>query len=202
VAVVVVAAGLAVAAAAASGDGNGQRRTGRGKRMIRITPMNGAKLLAGLLLFGLAGAAGAQQPSQAQIGAVKQSCRSDYQSYCSSVPTGGSAALQCLKGNMASLSPSCQTAVSAATGGGGSTRPPAQASQGMPGSGASPSGPPPAMPMREEMGLMRRSCGGDFRAYCQGVRPGGGRAIACLSENQTRLSPQCRGALAEAQSGR
>jgi hypothetical protein len=52
--------------------------------------------------------------------------------------------------------------------------------------------------MREEVALMRRSCGGDYRSYCSGVQPGGGRAIACLSENEARLSPSCRGALAEA----
>jgi hypothetical protein len=52
------------------------------------------------------------------------------------------------------------------------------------------------------MALMRRSCGGDFRAYCQGVRPGGGRGLACLAENQSRLSPSCRDALAEARGGR
>ena len=41
------------------------------------------------------------------------------------------------------------------------------------------------MSMREQAALVRRSCGGDFHAYCQGVRPGGGRALACLSENQS-----------------
>ena len=51
--------------------------------------------------------------------------------------------------------------------------------------------------MRQEMALMRQSCGGDYRAYCRGVQPGGGRAIACLSENETRLSPACKGALGE-----
>jgi hypothetical protein len=165
--------------------------------MTRITTANGIKLLIGLLLFDMAGTAAAQQPSQAQIGAIKQSCRLDYQSYCSGVPTGGSAALQCLQGNMASLSPGCQTAVGAVTGG-ASTRPPAQASQSAPPYRGSSAAPPPAMSMRDEAALMRRSCGGDFRAYCQGVRPGGGRGMACLAENQARLSPPCRGALAEA----
>jgi hypothetical protein len=169
--------------------------------MTRVTAWNGIKLLVGLLLFGIAATAAAQQPSQAQIGAIKQSCRTDYQSYCSGVPTGGSAALQCLQGHIASLSPPCQTAVGAVTGS-GSARPPAQASQSAPSYGASSAAPPPAMSMRSEAALMRRSCGGDFRAYCQGVRPGGGRAIGCLAENQTRLSPACRGALAEAQEAR
>jgi hypothetical protein len=177
--------------------------------MTQVTAWNGINLLVGLLLFGIAATAAAQQPSQAQIGAIKQSCRADYQSYCSGVPTGGSAALQCLQGNIASLSPQCQTAVGAVSGS-GSARPPSQASQSAPPYGASSAAPPPApssapssaMSMRSEAALMRRSCGGDFRAYCQGVRPGGGRAIGCLAENQARLSPSCRSALAEAQGAR
>jgi hypothetical protein len=97
---------------------------------------------------------------------------------------------------MAGLSPACQTAVGAVAGG-SSARPPAQPSQVPPAPAA-----PPHMSMREEAAIMRRSCGGDFRAYCQGVRPGEGRAMVCLSENQARLSPPCRSALAEARGAR
>ena len=160
------------------------------QRSIRLNPVKRilGLLLSALLLPALAATALAQQPSQAQIGAIKQSCRSDYQSVCSGVPTGGSAALQCLQGHMASLSPACQSAVGAI---GGS----APAAQSQPSPGAAP---PPAMSPREEAAMMRRSCGGDFRAYCQGVRPGGGRALGCLAQNQLRLSPSCKGALAEA----
>jgi hypothetical protein len=168
--------------------------------MTRATPLNGVRLLLGLLLFGLAGTAAAQQPTQAQASAIRNSCRSDYQSYCSTVPTGGSASLQCLQGHIAELSPPCQTAVNAV--GGGSTSPPAQGSRPAPSYGAAPAAPPPPMPMRQEAALVRRSCAGDFRAYCRGVELGGGRALGCLEANQQRLSPQCRGALAEAQGAR
>lgn len=54
--------------------------------------------------------AAAQQPCQDQIAAIKSNCSSDYLSYCSSVPLGGSQALQCLKSNLAKLSsglPAC-----------------------------------------------------------------------------------------------
>jgi len=58
--------------------------------------------------------AAAQQPCQDQIAAIKSNCSSDYLSYCSSVPRGGSQALQCLKSNLAKLSSGCQQAVKAA----------------------------------------------------------------------------------------
>ena len=69
--------------------------------------------LGATLLFGLPVLAA---PTQAQQDAIRSSCQSDYRSYCASVPTGGSAALECLQKNVASLSPSCQQAVNAATG--------------------------------------------------------------------------------------
>src|SRR6266851_7451347 len=74
-------------------------------------------------LFALVGPALAQKPTQAQIGAIRQACRSDYQTYCSNVPTGGSAALACLQQNAQSLSAPCQQALGAASG-------PAPAAQG------------------------------------------------------------------------
>lgn len=160
--------------------------------MTRFGRCYGRMLLFGVLLCGSAGLAVAQQPSQAQSNAIKQSCRSDYQSYCSSVPAGGKASLQCLQDHLTSLSPNCQGAVNAVAGGGTSS-PPASASQAAP-----PAGARPPMSPRQEAAMMRQSCGGDFRAYCQGVQPGGGRALACLSQNEARLSSPCKGALAEA----
>jgi hypothetical protein len=55
----------------------------------------------------------AQQPTQAQIIAIRQACRADYQAHCATVPTGGAAALQCLQQNAQSVSAACQHALSA-----------------------------------------------------------------------------------------
>ncbi len=148
-----------------------------------------------LMICGLAPAL-AQQPTQAQANAIRQACRTDYQAHCSSVPTGGSAALACLQDNAASLSPGCQTALGAVGGGAG-------ASVGTPAAPPSARTPPAKMPPmtpRQEATLMRQSCGSDYHAYCSGVRPGGGRAIACLQDHGASLSRQCRSALAAAQS--
>ncbi|HEY1981528.1 MAG TPA: cysteine rich repeat-containing protein, partial [Xanthobacteraceae bacterium] len=53
------------------------------------------------------------QPSQDQISAIRQSCRSDFMANCSGVQPGGKDALECLKQNIGKLSGSCKTAVSA-----------------------------------------------------------------------------------------
>jgi hypothetical protein len=64
----------------------------------------------------VATAAGAQEPTKAQADAIRQACRSDYMAHCSGVPTGGAAALDCLKQNAARTSPQCQQALRAVSG--------------------------------------------------------------------------------------
>jgi hypothetical protein len=155
-----------------------------------------------------------QQPTQAQVGAIRQACRADYQTHCASVPTGGPEALNCLKENAASLSAPCERAVAAV----GHAAPSAQGrapaatsapalpapSATAPVAPAAPAyqAPPPPMSPRQEAFLLRRACGQDFRAYCGEVPPGGGRIIACLEENRPYLSRQCRSAIASARQGR
>ena len=89
--------------------------------------------------FALVGQGWAQQPSQSQVSAIRQSCRSDYQVYCASVPPGGQASLACLKEHSAKLSPSCGRAVAAIGGGPSDARSPV-APPAIPG----PSSPAPA----------------------------------------------------------
>jgi Cysteine rich repeat len=70
-----------------------------------------------LLWLGIAGGpAAAQQPSSAQVSAIRAACRADYKANCASVQPGGPAALACLKKNLAALSPECQKAVGAVGG--------------------------------------------------------------------------------------
>lgn len=54
--------------------------------------------------FGALGPVSAQQPSQAQIGAIRQACRADYPVHCAGVPPGGAPALACLQKNVAGVS--------------------------------------------------------------------------------------------------
>ena len=55
----------------------------------------------------------AQQPTQAQRDEIRNSCRSDFMSNCSSVTPGGAEALHCLQQNSARLSGACRNAVNA-----------------------------------------------------------------------------------------
>jgi Cysteine rich repeat len=146
----------------------------------------------------------AKKPSSAQIAAIRSSCRSDYQKACAGVPTGGAAALNCLEKNKANLSASCQKAVNAAGGGA-----PTAETGGAPAAAAtaSPAAAPAAAPApvlvlrpmrpREELFVLRSACGGDVRALCGSVAPGGGRILQCLATQAASLSPACKDVLGQ-----
>ena len=145
----------------------------------------------------------AKQPSSAQVSAIRSACRSDYPKVCAGVPTGGTPALQCLEKNRAKLSPACEKAVAAPSGGGapaaaGGTA--AAAPAGAP-AAAAPAAPAavvlrPLRP-REELFVLRSACGADVRSICGGVAPGGGRIVQCLATNAASLSPACKDVLGQ-----
>lgn len=147
-------------------------------------------------------AAAAKQPSSAQVAAVKSACRADYPKVCAGVPPGGAPALECLEKNKAKVSPACEKAVSAATGGAATTAAPAGAA---PAAAAPAAAAPAAAPAvivlrpllpREELFIVRSACGADIRSLCAGVAPGGGRIIQCISNRAASLSPACKDVLA------
>ena len=43
----------------------------------------------------------------------------------------------------------------------------------------------------------RAACQGDYSRYCKGVKPGGGRIIACLNKQGDKVSEACRKVLAQ-----
>ena len=75
-----------------------------------------------LTLALVSATAAAQQPTPAQVSAIRAACRADYEANCAGVPTGGAAALECLQAHVANTSPACQQALSA-VGGGAATVP-------------------------------------------------------------------------------
>jgi hypothetical protein len=36
------------------------------------------------------------------------------------------------------------------------------------------------------------ACAGDMQQFCQGVQPGGGRMVQCLTQHKQQLSPGCK----------
>ncbi len=60
----------------------------------------------------------AEQPTSAQKAALREACRGDYAAYCTGVPAGGAAALECLQRNASSATPACQKALRAVAGNG------------------------------------------------------------------------------------
>lgn len=92
-----------------------------------------------VLALGLASPA-LGQPTEAQMSALKSSCRSDYMAKCMSVKPGGPEAFQCLKKNEASLSAGCKSAVNAISAAS------APAQEAKPAALAQPPAPAPAAP--------------------------------------------------------
>jgi hypothetical protein len=142
----------------------------------------------------------AQQPSNAQISAVKSACRGDYMNVCSSVPTGTQKSLQCLQEHSQQVSAGCQSALAALSApAAAAPASPAAPSANAAGRSAPQSAPAPAaapqMTPREQARLLRTDCGPDFQKFCAGTPLGGGRAMACLKEHGTSLSALCRSAL-------
>jgi hypothetical protein len=177
---------------------------------------------AAVLVVSALGAAGdllAQQPSQAQLNALRSSCRGDYMAHCSSVPTGGAPALNCLKQHMSALSGGCRSAVSAIS----PAAPPAAVAASAPASApaaapppapmiqAAPAAPPVAAPpgaaaarkpgpaqRQAEARAIGQACRADYRVHCAGIAPGGSASIACLKRNARTLSRGCLQALVSA----
>lgn len=170
-------------AASATNDALPRRRTG-----IRARNILSAACIIGLF----AGTALAQQPTAAQQNAIKSACRNDFMAQCSGVQPGGQAALTCLQQHSSSLSSGCQQALSAI--GSGKSAPAATTAAP---AAAAPAAAPSFTP-REEMAIAREACGPDFRAFCKSVALGGGRGIACLRENMSRLSAGCQKVLSAA----
>ncbi|MDB5564428.1 MAG: hypothetical protein JWP84_994 [Tardiphaga sp.] len=147
--------------------------------------------------------AASQQPTSAQRNAIREECRSDYEAHCASVPTGGKPALMCLQKNMASLSASCQTAVSAIDKPSVAT-PAAAAPASAPKAAATPAAAAPKaataaapkqQPSQAQTDTIRQVCRSDYEANCASIPPGGAAALSCLQTNSAKLSQPCQQAV-------
>jgi len=53
--------------------------------------------------------------------------------------------------------------------------------------------------LRDQLRATAQTCRADLQRLCPGVRPGGGRILACLESNASAVSPDCSSAIATAQ---
>ena len=169
-----VAAGAAVAGAAAASSAYAAQSTNYYPPPYYSPPLGST-------------AAGAQ-PSDAQINAVRQACRSDYMAHCASVPTGTPASLACLQQNAANVSQPCQQALSAIGGPATVAQPPQ-------------SPPSQARPSQAQINAIRQACRSDYMAHCSSVPTGTSASLACLQQNAANVSQPCQRALRAAFNG-
>jgi len=169
-------------------------------------------------LLGFAHTASAQRPSEAQIAAVRQACRSDYIAHCAGVTPGGAQALLCLREHLASLSAPCQEAVNAAgteavpaaeapapaapaEGPAAPAPAPAAAPEGPAAPAAAPPSPAAAAlqrmrPNQEQLGIIVQACGADMSTHCANAARGPGWELKYLQDHAATLSVGCQQVLA------
>jgi Cysteine rich repeat len=149
----------------------------------------------GALMIVFTAAAQAQQPTDAQISAVRSACKGDYKSVCAGVPTGGKEAVQCLQQHTDAVSPACHDALAPLSGKAAAPiaaqAAPAQAASS---AAAAASAAPPMTP-RQQAHLLRTDCSADFEKFCSAVQLGGGRGVACLKAHAAELTQLCQSAL-------
>ena len=169
--------------------------------MTKVQVAHASRFLAlTAALIGFAHTAAAQRPSEAQIAAVREACRSDYIAHCAGVPTGGAQALMCLREHLASLSAPCQQAVNAAgTPAVPAAEAPAAAAPAAP--VAAPPSPAAAAlqrmrPNQEQLGIIVQACGPDMSTHCADAARGPGWELKCLQDHAGDLSVGCQQVLA------
>ena len=54
----------------------------------------------------------------------------------------------------------------------------------------------------QDQAAVRAACQTDFEKNCPGIRPGGGRLLACMREKEASFSDSCKNALKAAQAQR
>jgi hypothetical protein len=57
----------------------------------------------------------------------------------------------------------------------------------------------PSPELANQARALAQTCRSDFTRLCSGVRPGGGRGLACLQQHLEKLGPECRSAIPKAE---
>jgi hypothetical protein len=93
-------------------------------------------------------------------------CKGDVDQFCKDVKPGGGRIAHCLKTNSANVSAGCKQAIADA---------------------------------KEKFAANAKNasadCKDDIAKFCKDVKPGGGRILECLKDNQAQISPVCSSTL-------
>jgi Golgi apparatus protein 1 len=104
-----------------------------------------------------------------QMQAFNEACKADVEKSCKGVEPGQGRMMGCLRKNEANLSAPCKEQIAKMD--------------------------ERREHMRERMHDAAEACKGDAQQYCAKVKPGGGRVVHCLKENEAKLSAPCKAAM-------
>ena len=128
------------------------------------------KLIAGSMVAGaLLLAAGQARAEESLADSVKKACHKELTTFCKGVPAGQARILACLYAFEDKVSDQCVYAVYDAA---------AQLEQAV-----------------QAVKFAASQCQADLQKFCADVKPGKGRALACLVKNAKDVSAQCKDAL-------
>ncbi|HTN52342.1 MAG TPA: cysteine rich repeat-containing protein [Anaeromyxobacter sp.] len=128
------------------------------------------KLIAGSMVAGaLLLAAGQARAEESLADSVKKACHKELTTFCKGVPAGQARILACLYAFEDKVSDQCVYAVYDAA---------AQLEQAV-----------------QAVKFAASQCQADLQKFCADVKPGKGRALACLDKNAKDVSAQCKDAL-------
>jgi hypothetical protein len=137
-------------------------------------------------------------------------CRIDAQNLCKNIPPGGGRIIACLKANQTSLSLPCKEKLAAGDAKIEKTKEACRPDAGKfcqgikPGEGRiaaclkshkselAPVCQKLVDRMETAVREVQEACKGDAEKFCQGIRPGGGRILACLKSHEAELSGPCK----------
>lgn len=140
-----------------------------------------AVVSAAVLAMAVAGPLRAQPAPQERtpragptVGAVLDACQADMKTYCGTEPFPGGLA-RCMRRNRAQLSPACQAIT-------GELQRSIEARREA---------------LRSAMERMRQACETDVKALCGNAGAGRGHLMACMRQNQDKVSQACKTAMGE-----
>jgi hypothetical protein len=127
------------------------------------------KMIAGTIVVGALFMSGRAQAEDSLADKVKKACNKELSTFCKGVVPGEGRILACLYAFEDKVSDACEYAVYDAA---------AQLEQAA-----------------TALKFAASQCRGDLEKFCANVKPGQGRALACLNKNEKDVSQTCKDAL-------